>query len=85
MRLRQNWKKERSRHAFEVATGIAIRKETTLSRQENKQISSLSCNLHEGRKQEMMSQHKREVMTKDQIGLQQKWCREMKKLSRHKI
>ena len=75
MRLRQDWKKERSRNVFEVVTGIAVRKETTLSRQENKQISSLSRNLHEGRKQEMMKQHEREVVTKDQIGLQQKRCR----------
>ena len=32
MRLRQDWKKERSRHAFEVVKGMALRKETTLSR-----------------------------------------------------
>ena len=33
----------------------------------------------------MMSQYEREVVTKDQIGLQQNWCRYMKKLSRHRI
>ena len=32
MRLRQDWKKEQLQHAFEVAIGIALRKETTLSR-----------------------------------------------------
>ena len=31
MRLRQDWKKERSQYAFEVAIGMAWSKETTLS------------------------------------------------------
>ena len=34
--------------------------------------------MHEDRKQDMMSQYEREVVTMDQIGLQQKWCRDMK-------
>ena len=85
MRLRQDWKKEWSQHAFEVATGIAVRKEKTLSRQENRKISNWSRNLHEDRKQDMMSRQEMEVVTKDQIGLQHKWCRDMKKLSRHRI
>ena len=85
MKLRQDWKKEWSRHASEVMTGIAVRKETNLSQlismsgQENKQMSNWSRNLHEDRKQDTMSQHEREVMTKDQIDLQQKRCRDMKK------
>ena len=32
MRLQLDWKKEWSRHTFEVATGIAVIKETTWSR-----------------------------------------------------
>ena len=61
---------------FEVETGMALRKETTcrdlisMSRQENKQINNWSCNLNEGKKLDMMSQHEMDAVTRDQNGLQ---------------
>ena len=74
MRLRQDLKKERSQHAFEITTGMALRKETTSSRpnfhvaKRKQMISNWSRNLHEDIKLDMMSQHEREVVTRDQNG-----------------
>ena len=71
----------RSRQELQKENKIPYRDLISMSRQQNKQIINWSRNLHEVRKQDMMSQHEREVMAKDQIGLQHKWCQDMKKLS----
>ena len=82
LRLRRELQKEKK---------LPCRDLISMSQQENKQISNWSRNLHEGTKQDMMLQHKREVVTKDQISLQQKWCRDMNSVkgktisSRHEI
>ena len=71
----------RSRQELQREKKLSYRDLISMSRQENQHINNWSRNLHEGSKQDMMSQHKREVVTKDHIDLQPKWCRDMKRLS----